>query len=90
MDLEQKIINVLDGRYDYDTVEYFDLSIQDRDNIAKAIVNQFFWKLKVDKGYYQFYKDFIDFRMNELLKEEKYEALDLYKRLLNEIILMNY
>ena len=90
MDLEQKIINVLDGRYEYDTVEYFDLSIQDRDNIAKAIVNQFFWKLKVDKGYYQFYKDFIDFRMNELLKEEKYEALDLYKRLLNEIILMNY
>jgi ABC-type long-subunit fatty acid transport system fused permease/ATPase subunit len=90
MDLEQKIINVLDGRYEYDTVEYFDLSIQDRDSIAKAIVNQFFWKLKVDKGYYQFYKDFIDFRMNELLKEEKYEALDLYKRLLNEIILMNY
>jgi ABC-type long-subunit fatty acid transport system fused permease/ATPase subunit len=90
MDLEQKIINVLDGRYEYDTVEYFDLSIQDRDNIAKAIVNQFFWKMKVDKGYYQFYKDFIDFRMNELLKEEKYEALDLYKRLLNEIILMNY
>jgi hypothetical protein len=90
MDLEQKIINVLDGRYEYDTVEYFDISIKDRDSIAKAIVNQFFWKLKVDKGYYQFYKDFIDFRMNELLKEEKYEALDLYKRLLNEIILMNY
>jgi hypothetical protein len=90
MDLEQKIINVLDGRYEYDTVEYFDLSIQDRDSIAKAIVNQFFWKLKVDKRYYHFYKDFIDFRMNELLKEEKYEALDLYKRLLNEIILMNY
>jgi len=90
MDLEQKIINVLDGRYEYDTVEYFDISIKDRDSIAKAIVNQFFWKLKVDKGYYYFYKDFIDFRMNELLKEEKYEALDLYKRLLNEIILMNY
>jgi hypothetical protein len=88
MTLEEKIKNLLDGKYDYKTVEYFKLSIQDRDAIAIAIVNQFFWKLKLDNTYYLFYKDFIDFRIDELMKEEKYEAVDLYKRLLEKINLI--
>ena len=85
MTTEQKIIDLLDGKYQYDEIEYFDLEIEDRDIIAKTIVNEFFWKMKIDEGYRQFYLEFIDFRIQELLKEEKYESADLYKRLQQQI-----
>ena len=53
--IEEQIIKLLDGKYDYDTLEYFDLDSTERDIIARAIVNQFFWKMKIDFGY----KDFL-------------------------------
>ena len=85
MTTEQKIIDLLDGKYQYDKIEYFNLEIEDRDIIAKTIVDEFFWKMKIDEGYRQFYLEFIDFRIQELLKEEKYESADLYKRLQQQI-----
>ena len=85
MTTEQKIIDLLDGKYQYDEIEYFNLEIEDRDIIAKTIVDEFFWKMIIDEGYRQFYLEFIDFRIQELLKEEKYESADLYKRLQQQI-----
>lgn len=85
MTTEKKIIDLLDGKYQYNEVEYFDLEIKDRDIIAKTIVDEFFWKMKIDEGYKQFYLEFIDFRIQELLNEEKYESADLYKRLQQQI-----
>ena len=86
MTTEQKIIDLLDGKYQYENLEYFELDEEQRDIIAKTIVDEFFWKMKIDEGYRQFYLEFIDFRIQELLKEEKYEATDLYKRLKLQII----
>lgn len=78
---EQKIIDLLDGRYQYENLEYFELDEEQRDIIAKTIVDEFFWKMQLDEGYRQFYLEFIEFRIEELLKDEKYEAADLYQRL---------
>ena len=85
MTTEQKIIDLLDGKYQYENLEYFELDEEQRDMIAKTIVDEFFWKMKIDEGYRQFYLEFIDFRIQELLKEEKYESADLYKRLQQQI-----
>lgn len=81
MTTEQKIIDLLDGKYQYENLEYFELDEEQRDMIAKTIVDEFFWKMKLDEGYRQFYLEFIEFRIEELLKDEKYEAADLYQRL---------
>jgi hypothetical protein len=78
---EQKIIDLLDGKYQYENLEYFELDEEQRDMIAKTIVDEFFWKMQLDEGYKQFYLEFIEFRIEELLKDEKYEAADLYQRL---------
>ena len=86
MTTEQKIIDLLDGKYQYENLEYFELDEEHRDMIAKTIVNEFFWKLQLDEGYRQFYLEFIEFRIQELLNDEKYEAADLYKRLKLQII----
>jgi hypothetical protein len=88
MNIEQKIIELLDGRYDYETTEYFDLDPLDRDNIAKTIVNDFFWKMKLDITHKIFYLEYIQFRLEQLIKEEKYESVDLYKRLETQINLL--
>ena len=81
MTTEQKIIDLLDGKYQYENLEYFELDEEQRDMIAKTIVDEFFWKMQLDEGYKQFYLEFIEFRIEELLKDEKYEAADLYQRL---------
>lgn len=85
MTTEQKIIDLLDGKYQYENLEYFELDEEQRDMIAKTIVDEFFWKMQLDEGYKQFYLEFIEFRIEELLKDEKYEAADLYQRLQQQI-----
>jgi hypothetical protein len=89
MTLEEKIQNIFNGEYEYENVEYFNLPENTRDLIANAIVNQYLYKLKTDITYFYFYTDFIDFRINELLLDEKYEAVDLYKRILFQINLQH-
>lgn len=86
--IEEKIIKLLDGKYDYDTLEYFDLDSTERDIIAKEIVNQFFWRMKKNDSHKDFYLEYIDFRLKELIKEEKYESVDLYQRLKKQINLI--
>ncbi len=83
--IEEKIIKLLDGKYDYDTLEYFDLDSTERDNVARIIANQYFWKTKIDYSYKEFYLEYIDFRLEQLIKEEKYESVDLYQRLKKQI-----
>ena len=83
--IEEQIIKLLDGKYDYDTLEYFDLDSTERDIIARAIINQYFYKMKMDYGYKQFYLEYIEFRLEQLIKEEKYESVDLYERLKKQI-----
>lgn len=90
MRTEQKIIDLLDGKYQYDEVEYFDLEIKDRDMIAQTIVKEYFWQMEFDEQARLFYLEFIQHRINQLIKEEKYEAVDLYQRLEKEINLQNY
>ena len=87
--IEETIIKLLDGKYDYNTLEYFDLDSTERDIIARAIVNQFFWKMKIDFGYKDFYLEYIEFRLDQLIKEEKYESVDLYQRLKKQINLFS-
>ena len=86
--IEKQIIKLLDGKYDYDTLEYFDLDSTERDIIAREIVNQFFWRMKVNDSHKDFYLEYIDFRLKELIKEEKYESVDLYQRLKIQINLV--
>lgn len=83
--LEEKIIALLDGKYDYSTLEYFDLDSTERDNVAKTIINEYFWKMKIDYGYKMFYLEYIDFRIKELIAQEQYESVDLYQRLKKQI-----
>jgi hypothetical protein len=88
MTIEEKIVEILDGKYDIESIEYFDLSLEDREKIANTIVSQVLWKLKVDFSYKIFYLEFLEFRLQELLEEEKYESADLYRRIINKINLM--
>jgi len=86
MTTEQKIIELLDGKYQYETIEYFQLNEEDRDKIANTIMNDFFYNIKQDENYRNFYLEFVDFRIQEFIRQEKYEAVDLYERLKNQII----
>jgi len=86
MTTEQKIIELLDGKYQYETIEYFQLNEEDRDKIANTIMNDFFYNIKQDENYRNFYLEFVDFRIEEFIRQEKYEAVDLYERLKNQII----
>ena len=86
--IEEQIIQLLDGRYNYETLEYFDLEETDRDIIARSIVNQFFWRIKVNDRHKDFYLEYIEFRLEQLIKEEKYESVDLYQRLKKQINLV--
>ena len=90
MTTEKKIIDLLDGKYQYDEVEYFDLEIEDRNISAQAIVKEYFWQMEFDEQAKLFYLDFIQYRIDELIKQEKYEAVDLYQRLQKQINLQNY
>jgi hypothetical protein len=90
MTTEKKIIDLLDGKYQYDEVEYFDLEIKDRDMIAHTIVKEYFWQMEFDEQARLFYLEFVQYRIQQLIKEEKYEAVDLYQRLEKEINLQNY
>ena len=87
--IEEQIIKLLDGRYNYETLEYFDLEETDRDIIARSIVNQFFWRIKVNDRHKDFYLEYIEFRLEQLIKEEKYESVDLYERLKKQINLFS-
>jgi hypothetical protein len=87
--IEETIIKLLDGKYDYDTLEYFDLDSTERDIIAREIVNLYFYKMKMEDGYKQFYLEYIEFRLEQLIKEEKYESVDLYQRLKKQIDLFS-
>ena len=87
MTTEEKIINLLDGkRFQYENLEYFELEEEKRNIIAKTIVDDFFWQMRIDEGYKMFYLEFIEDRIQEFLKEEKYEAADLYQRMKLQII----
>lgn len=85
--IEQSIIKLLDGKCDFDTLEYFDLNSTQRDKLAKDIVNHFFKQIIKDEHYRLFYLDFIDYRLEQLLKEELYESVDLYQRLKKQLII---
>ena len=90
--IEETIIKLLDGKYDYNTLEYFDLDSTERDIIARAIVNQFFWKMKIDFGYKDFYLEYIE-QINNLTTtpidnglNHKDAVLFVYNRILTEYI----
>lgn len=84
--IEHKLIDILDGKYDFDNVEYFDIIEEDREVLASYIASKYFWKIKLDSTYQQFYIEYIDAKIEHYLKEEKYEGVDLYKRIKNKII----
>lgn len=87
MTTEEKIINLLDGkRFQYENLEYFELEEEKRNIIAKTIVEDFFWQMRIDEGYKRFYLEFIEDRIQQFINEDKYEAADLYQRMKLQII----
>ena len=86
MTIDDSVLEILNGKYDFDKIEYFDITEEDRDILASSIASRYFWKIKLDSTYNQFYIDYIDAKINHYLKEEKYEGVDLYKRIKNKII----
>jgi hypothetical protein len=81
MDILKRVENMFQGKYDINDADYFKVPEQERDNMAKLVINKFFWQLKMDNTWKVYYLQYLEQRILELIIEDKYEEADLYKRI---------
>jgi hypothetical protein len=65
--------------------EYFDVSEQDRDSIARMIIIKEFLDLKADPSSLPIYVEYLSSRVEHFKMIENYEAADLFERIKKQI-----
>lgn len=88
MDLD--LIGLLGDRYDIEMTDYFTLTEEERNYLAKYVVSRIFVTLRNNPDYAMMYEFNLQDRIDELISMEEYEHADLYQRILNEIKLTYY
>jgi hypothetical protein len=83
MDLD--LIGLLGDRYDIEMTDYFTLTEEERNYLAKYVVSKIFITLRNHPDYAMMYEFNLQDRIDELTSMEEYEHADLYQRILNEI-----
>lgn len=81
--LEQELgefINLMDK-------EYFQVSEQDRDSIARMVIIREFLDLKADPSTLPIYMDYISTRIEHFKASDQYEAADFFERIKKNLIL---
>ncbi len=81
------IVGILGDRYDIELNEYFTLSVEERDYLAKYVVSMIFLELRRHPETIGMYEYLLKDRIGELSLTDEFELADLYQRILNEIIL---
>lgn len=88
--LNLDLSELLGDRYDIAMSEYFTLTEEERNYLAKYVVSRIFLTLRNNPEYAKMYEFTLQDRIDELTFNEEYEHADLYQRILNEIILTYY
>jgi hypothetical protein len=80
--LEQELgqfINLMDK-------QYFEVSPEDRDSIARMVIIREFLDLKADPSSLPIYLEYLSTRVDHFKANENYEAADFFERIKNQII----
>jgi hypothetical protein len=79
---------LLGDRYDIEMEDYFKLTVEERDYLAKYVVSKIFLTLIQNRESLPVYQFLLQDRLFELEFNEEYELADLYQRIINEINLI--
>lgn len=66
--------------------QYFEVSEQDRDSIARMVIIREFLDLKSDPSSLPLYQDYLSSRVEYFKMIENYEAADFFERIKKQII----
>jgi len=80
------IVGILGDRYDIELNEYFNLTVEERDYLAKYVVSMIFLELRRHPESARMYEHLLQDRIGELSLTDEFELADLYQRILNQII----
>lgn len=76
----------LDSKYDVDVEGYFELSVEERDELSKKIFEFFIPILEQDLYKAHPLRLAFEIKLDQYIELEKFEYCDLYSRIIREII----
>jgi hypothetical protein len=79
---------ILGDRYDIEMKDYFKLSVEERNYLAKYLVSKIFITLIRNRESLPLYQFLLQDRLFEIEFNQEYELADLYQRIINEINLI--
>jgi len=79
---------MLGDRYDIEMEDYFKLTVEERDYLAKYVVSKIFITLIQNRESLPLYQFLLQDRLFELEFNQEYELADLYQRIINEMNLI--
>jgi hypothetical protein len=85
---EEILLNdIFDGSFNED-LNYFDISIEDRNIIAEKFIKHHLYIFQEDISKIRFYFEYFHFKMNVAIQNEHYEEADFYERLIKKLFLL--